>query len=248
MSAKIDVIMITKNSEKPCLRDSLDSIIRNIPLNRLIVVDSFSTDGSIKIIDDLNINKKIIQANASRGKAREIGVGEVETDFFAFVDSDVILSDEWYENIITHLWPNTGAIEGNVRSREGTVQKIRQNDRAYTNCTLVRTESIKGINIPEEITVYEDQYIRRYIEGRHFEWVKVGDPCSTHLSTSIRVRDAYEIGRIGGKYGLVPLTSRVTSFGIVLAKRFFHFKGDDPGIHLRMVKGHIAGWFERQRG
>jgi len=42
---KIDVIMITKNSLNPCLKESLDSIFKNIPVNRLIVVDSFSSDG-----------------------------------------------------------------------------------------------------------------------------------------------------------------------------------------------------------
>jgi glycosyltransferase involved in cell wall biosynthesis len=241
----IDVVMITKNSAKPCLKDSIDSIIRNIPLNNLIIVDSFSTDETIKIINEFNIDKKIVQINAARGEAREIGINEVVTNFFAFVDSDVILSDNWFEKIVSNLLPDTGAIEGNVMSKEGIVQKIKKESRAYTNCTLLRTESIKGITIPKEINVYEDQYIRRYIERNCYKWIKVSDPCSLHLSLSNRIDDAFEIGRIGGKYKLISFSSRIITFTVVLIKRLIKGKGEDPAIHARIIGGHIVGWIQR---
>jgi len=247
LNIRIDVVMITKNSEKPCLRESLDSIVQNVPLNRLIVVDSFSTDGTIRIVNDYDIDKKIISVDAGRGKAREIGIREVETDLFAFVDSDVILSDGWFEKIVPNLGPDIGAVEGNVRSKDGVVQNIVTNKRAYTNCTLIRKEAVEGIKIPDEISVYEDQFIRRFIERKGLQWVKVGDPCSLHLSGSSRLGDAYEIGRIGGKYGLVSLTSRVRGLLSVLLHRISSGEGDDPRIQLNIIEGHLAGWLERHR-
>ncbi len=247
MTDKIDVVMITKNSEKPCLKESLNSIVHNLPLKRLIVVDSFSSDGTLGVINELVADKKIVQAEAGRGKAREIGIGEVHTDLFAFVDSDVILSDGWYAKIIFHLEPRIGAVEGNVKTREGQVQNITKNRRAYTNCTLVRTEAVRGISIPDEVRVYEDQYIRRFIEKRHFEWLKVADPCSLHLSGSSRIADAYEIGRIGGKYRLETFASRVRHLISVLLRSILGGDVEDLAIQLRIVKGHLAGWIERHR-
>ena len=47
----IDVIMITKNSLKPCLIESIESIIKNINLNKLIIIDAFSNDGTIDLLN-----------------------------------------------------------------------------------------------------------------------------------------------------------------------------------------------------
>lgn len=41
--------------------------------------------------ENMEIKFKIIQKSCLRGKARKIGIKEVETEWFAFVDSDVIL-------------------------------------------------------------------------------------------------------------------------------------------------------------
>ena len=40
---RMDVIVLTKNSER-LLEQCFDSIFENVPVNRLIVVDGYSTD------------------------------------------------------------------------------------------------------------------------------------------------------------------------------------------------------------
>jgi glycosyltransferase involved in cell wall biosynthesis len=95
----IDVIMLTKNSED-LLDECLKSIYKNVPVKRLIVVDGFSTDNTLKIIKEFNEkygNVKVIAEKGSRAKARERGIKEVETDWFMFADSDVILCEDWFE-------------------------------------------------------------------------------------------------------------------------------------------------------
>ena len=145
----IDVVMITKNSLKPCLYESITSILRNIPLNKLIIIDSYSNDGTIESIKLFkNINIIIVQNECGRGKAREIGIKNVETEWFAFIDSDVILEENWFSNIEKNISNKIGAIEGNVKSADGKIQKIQQYMRGYTNCTLIRTNLVKDINIP----------------------------------------------------------------------------------------------------
>jgi len=49
----IDVVMLTKNSEH-LLNKCVISIYENVPVKRLIVVDGFSTDNTLKIINEFN--------------------------------------------------------------------------------------------------------------------------------------------------------------------------------------------------
>lgn len=242
---KIDVIMITNNSQKPCLVESINSIVDNIPLNRLIVVDNFSSDETINIIKSYsNINTIIIQKYCNRGMAREIGIKKVETDWFAFVDSDIILEKDWFKLIANNLSKKIGAIEGNVKSKEGVVQKIRTNGRGYTNCTLIKTDLVKDIKIPEDMVVYEDQYIRKYIEKNGYKWLKVASPCSVHLSKSNRLNDAFEIGKMSGKYQLDPFWKYPSSFFIIVIKRIFGGQ-ESPLISYRLLTGYLRGVFSK---
>ena len=94
----IDVVMLTKNSEH-LLDKCLASIYQNVPVNNLIVIDGFSTDRTLKIVDAANErhgNVKVLSVNGSRAKAREKGIAQVSTDWFMFADSDVVLSKDWY--------------------------------------------------------------------------------------------------------------------------------------------------------
>ena len=240
---KIDVIMITKNSLKPCLIESIESIIKNINLNKLIIIDAFSNDGTVDLLNKYRkYNLNIIQKDCNRGKAREIGIKNVETDWFAFIDSDVILEDNWLNVIEKNINFKIGAVEGNVKSKNGVIQKIRQNGRGYTNCTLIKTNLVKQISIPEEMRVYEDQFIRKYIENKGYFWLKVAFPCSLHLSTSDRLKDAYEIGLMSGKYHLDSFWKFFFSFFLVTLKWFTGGK-EPPLISYRILSGYLRGYF-----
>jgi len=81
---KIDVVMLTKNSEY-ILRRCLSSIYRNIPVNNLIVIDGFSKDNTVKILEEFNEkygNLRLIRDGGTRARAREIGIENVETEWF----------------------------------------------------------------------------------------------------------------------------------------------------------------------
>ena len=239
----IDVVMITKNSVHPYLEESLSSILRNVPLKQLVVVDSFSTDGTIELINrfqEKGVKIKVIQEECKRGKAREIGIGEVSTEFFAFVDSDVILAENWFVEIIKHITPEIGAIEGKVGKME-----VNPEGRAYTNCTLIRTILVKDISIPEDMHVYEDQYIRKHIEGKEFKWLKVHQPCSIHESHSDHLKDMFEIGRMAGKYRLLPFWKNLAVCFLIPVKYFKY--GDSPRLYLYKLYGHVKGILEGTR-
>jgi glycosyltransferase involved in cell wall biosynthesis len=68
----IDVVLLTKNSEH-ILEKCLASIYENVPVKNLIVVDGFSTDGTMEIVNKIDRkygNIKVLKVNGSRAKAR----------------------------------------------------------------------------------------------------------------------------------------------------------------------------------
>jgi glycosyltransferase involved in cell wall biosynthesis len=51
MMEAVDVVMLTKNSER-LLRQSLVSVYKNVPVDNLIIVDGYSTDRTVEIVKE----------------------------------------------------------------------------------------------------------------------------------------------------------------------------------------------------
>jgi len=181
----IDVVMLTKNSEHTLGR-CLSSLYQNVPVKNLIVVDGFSTDRTLKILNEVKGNRgnvAIIQTNGSRAKAREEGIGRVRTDWFMFVDSDAILSKDWFRNAEKNIANDVGAVWGinidilpNIQDKrflrlQGLIARQCFNLRGGTHDALVRRESLAGIEIPEELHTYEDAFIMNWIRNKGYRTV-----------------------------------------------------------------------------
>lgn len=192
---KIDVLMPTCNSET-FLKPVLDSVYQEIPVCHLILVDGYSKDKTLEIAKQYP-NVKIIQSRESLGKCREIGIKKVDTEWFAFIDSDVVLKPGWLATIKGLIAEDIGAVEGldetmDPRRRAFQIgmsrlrKKLRSGNhpnkskRAFTGDTLIRTETIRNIEIPSFLKVYEDQYIRDHIEKQGYRWVKTDDYLCLH--------------------------------------------------------------------
>jgi glycosyltransferase involved in cell wall biosynthesis len=177
----VDVVMLTKNSER-LLTACLKSVYENVPVKRLIVVDAFSTDNTLKIFDEFDKkygNIKIITEKSSRGKARERGIREVETEWFMFIDSDVILCKNWFKKATRHIEEDVGAIwgidiPGDVKNK--FMKKILQWFEARTfdirgGChdILIRYNAVKDIKIPSKLHTLEDAYIKEWILAKNYK-------------------------------------------------------------------------------
>jgi glycosyltransferase involved in cell wall biosynthesis len=184
----IDVVVLTRNSEH-ILSKCLASIYENVPLKNLIVIDGFSNDGTLKILNDVNKkygNIKVLRMNGSRARARERAMQQVSTDWFMFVDSDVILSKDWFKQAEKHVKPDVGAVWGvnidvipNLKDKrliklQSLIAKQCFNLRGGTHDTLIRREAVKGIRIPEQLHVYEDAFIMNWIKEKGYK-VVIGD-------------------------------------------------------------------------
>ncbi len=184
----IDVVMLTKNSGH-ILSKCLISIYENVPVRRLIIVDGYSEDDTLDILENFNQefgNVKIISDNGSRAEAREKGIQEVETEWFMFVDSDVILCKNWFEKAEKHIGDDVGAVWGlnvdvipNMKSKIflkllALVARESFNLRGGMHDTLIRHELVRDIRIPAQLHAYEDAYIVNWIRNKSYKLV-IGD-------------------------------------------------------------------------
>ncbi len=192
---KVDVVILTRDSDD-LLRACLDSVYENIPVNRLLVVDGHSHDNTLKILEEYSGkygNLSIVEEDGTRGRARETGIKAVETEWFVFVDSDIILCKNWFLKAAEQLGPDVGAvwgvdIPGSATNRLIVNALLRMESRVFDlrgGChdILVRTEAVKDIRIPSNLHTMEDAYIRDYIISKHYRVLKSFSATSRHYKT-----------------------------------------------------------------
>jgi glycosyltransferase involved in cell wall biosynthesis len=189
---KVDVIVLTKNSERR-LRECLTSVYENVPVSSLIVVDGYSTDRTLEIVREFQErhgNVVLIRDKGTRGSARQKAMSRVKTDWFMFVDSDVILCTGWFVKAEKLIKNNIGAIWGIeiwsvlknttvLRLFERITLKIFES-RGGTHDLLVRRKAVEGISIPFHLHTYEDSYIKSWIHRNGYEVLPVYDPYCIH--------------------------------------------------------------------
>lgn len=208
------------------LEKCLTSVYENVPVNRLIVVDGYSTDKTIEIISSFNKkfhNVKIIFDKGTRATAREKGIREVETDWFMFVDSDVVICKNWYQKAIKHLDKSAGGVWGievwSTIQSEATLKMFLWITRKIfdlrggTHDTLVRTDLVKDIAIPKNLHVFEDAYIKDWITNKGYKIVACYDPYCVHY----RPKDVWTLR---GNINIISDAVRFGSFKLIFKLLF----------------------------
>ena len=189
----IDVAILTMNSER-MLRECLDSVYMNIPVKNLIVVDGFSTDATEDIVQEFQEkygNVTFVQEKGTRGSARQTAIQMVKSDWFMFVDSDVILSKNWFAEAEKLVKDDVGAVWGIeiwsvlkgmkiLNLFERVTIKIFEK-RGGTHDLLVRRKTVEDIKIPYKLHTYEDGYIKDWIEKKDYKVLGVYEPYCLHF-------------------------------------------------------------------
>jgi len=188
----VDVVILTKNSER-LLRQCIESVYRNVPVKRLIIVDGYSTDRTIQIVKQFQEkygNVVFVQDRGTRGEARQKAIEMIESEWFMFVDSDVILSKDWFAKAEKLVTDDVGAIWGIeiwsvLRKMRflGLFERVTLKiffGRGGTHDLLVRTKAVEGIKIPCYLHTYEDAYIRSWIIKKGYKVLGVYEPYCIH--------------------------------------------------------------------
>jgi glycosyltransferase involved in cell wall biosynthesis len=191
---QVDVVLLTKNSEH-LLCKCLTSVYQNVPIKNLIVIDGFSTDRTLEILEKFNRkfgNVSVVQMHGSRAKARTEGIRRVGTEWFMFVDSDVLLCKDWFKKAQADLVSGVGAVWGlnvdvlpNVKNKriikfQSLIARQCFKLRGGTHDTLILHRAVEGIRIPEQLHAYEDAYIVRWVEDHGYKAVVGSDVYCLH--------------------------------------------------------------------
>jgi len=99
-TSNITVVVIVLNNKNQ-IEGCINSIILQ-KVNKIIVIDGGSTDGTIEIIKKYPCELHII-GKTGLSHSRQFGVDLVKTDYVALVDSDNILSESCLQNLIDDL-------------------------------------------------------------------------------------------------------------------------------------------------
>jgi glycosyltransferase involved in cell wall biosynthesis len=220
MSSSVDVVLLTKNSER-MLKQCLQSIYANVPVSRLIAVDGYSKDQTLEILNQFNKthgNVKIVLDNGTRATARQKGIECVKTDWFLFVDSDIVLCKDWFKKAQKNITKDVGAVWGieiwstirNLKTLRFFLILTRKifEVRGGTHDTMIRTDLVKDIEIPEDLHVFEDTYIKDWIEKKGYRLI----PCYSPFCIHYRPKTVWTFQ---GSLGLVSEAFKCGSAGLI---------------------------------
>src|SRR4030067_59662 len=216
----VDVVLLTKNSEK-VLEKCLTSVYENVPVNQLIVIDGYSIDKTIDILSSFNKkhhNVKITYDKGTRATAREKGIRQVKTDWFMFIDSDVVVCKNWYQKALKHLDKSAGGVWGievwSTIQNEATLKMFLWITRKIfdlrggTPDTLVRTDLVKDIVIPKNLPVFEDAYIKDWINKKGYKVVACYNPYCIHYMSK-------DVWTLRGSVNIIADAVRFGSFKLL---------------------------------
>lgn len=211
-----------------------------VSVNRLVVVDAESDDGTVDLVrrsaDDLGWDALIVSDPAPLPVARRRAIDRVETAWFWFLDDDVRVEADYLDRLTDAVAPAIGAVQGRKASRsEHPSDWVRRRaHRAGTHATLVRTAAVADVEIPSDVVVLEDEYLRRWVESRGYAWLFHPHARFEHHNQE-RHPIGWTEGYVGGRYGLQPFHK------VALNVPFAAMTGRNPVPHVKRVAGWCAG-------
>ena len=206
-------------------------------------------------------------------RARQELMERVDTDWFAFVDDDVKLRSNWWSTVTGMINDNVGGIEGlwsylagDKRVDDYTLAMARLSkllrqeswrdriDRAFTGDTLVRTEAIKNIQVPN-IPVWEDEFIRQWVEKKGFRWLRTPQVVCDHLRR-YNLKPSYNVGKYGYYLGKVDIRSQLKRVAQLPFRVLFvlAYTGDPSAAtfaiekDVNIFKGALHAYVQRNSG
>jgi len=165
---KVDVIIPVKNTG-PYWRECLESVHREIPVNRLLIGDGGCTDFTIQIAKEYpNVTVLDHSTFKTLGYSIRRLIEAVETEWFVYLHSDVLLPPGWFEEMSKcsrrYDWfecerraifpPDIGQELREILTRELVAQHGVK--RAYSGSQMGKTKVLK-----EVVSTIEDDYIER---------------------------------------------------------------------------------------
>jgi glycosyltransferase involved in cell wall biosynthesis len=232
-------------------------------------VDGGSTDGTLELVTRYPDVEIIEDLHGTRASARQKGIDAVETEWHVHVDSDVILCEDWFTKAWNNVADDVGAVWGvavpnekhyfnatyamarlyGISVKDLMVRQMRS-ERCMMHDTLIRTATVKGIRIPPNLHILEDDYIGRHIIRKGYRFLKVTEPYCLHNVTSNErtqgsvttgyLMKTYHYGRFSQVLRWVVLAVPKSAW-IYMVTRDFQASKTNLISNVLVFKGWLAG-------
>jgi glycosyltransferase involved in cell wall biosynthesis len=256
----MDYIIVTRN-DIDTIRKTIRSIIKQSNVNRIVVVLSeSSSDGTANLMDSMlmvGMIDKLLTEDIGLGYARVIGIAAVETEYFVFVDGDVVLKKNWIEDMWKYMADDIGGIQGilvrNKIEKEHLSKYNLLEDvtvRLFTHNTIIRTDVARTWRVDRRVNAFEDYLLTQYICGQGYKCIAV-PVISLHDHRGSDFKSAIWGGtgmRITGyatvKDLIIEVPLRIYSnLKRTIRERNLHFLT----VAIKQVAGIIVGYFDWNR-
>ena len=175
---KCEFFIPTWNSEHT-LEQCLQSIKNNSATAKIIIVDRFSRDNTIKIAEKFNC--EVHQSNENIGETRTTMIKLANTEFMVMVDSDTYLSFTWLNDMLSWfktIKKNDSTVAGlfgeNIPlyepyhkymlwSRQNRKYPLKNSRRLLTCNLFLETRKVKGFQT--DFPIYEDWLLGEYLKA-----------------------------------------------------------------------------------
>lgn len=228
----MDVVICTLNSEHS-IGACIASVLRELAVQRIHVVDGGSTDGTLEIVRRFPQVTVHVRPDLSLGQSRAFSFTLPQTDWFLQIDSDVVLQEGWARVAAEHFGRADVLEFGTVNHWEflnpppEAVGTRAYEHRAFFFTNVMRREAVRAIDLDfPPLQNWEEELTRRRMRERGFSWLKTGITHADHLSRPVRydgrsivklVRARpfpafahFDRGRVDGLTGVGPLRAFLT--------------------------------------
>jgi glycosyltransferase involved in cell wall biosynthesis len=179
----LDVVVCAKNRAQ-MLERVLQQITREVPFRELIVIYASSKDRTKEIAE--KYTKKVFwDGDKGLGAARNLGVTKASSELVAMIDTDVVLTEDWYKRLVKHFEdPKVAAAMGTTIFGYGflPIQRLYEYWRGInpklskqalaSNCLLKRGLVMEVGNFDETIRgAGEDYDLYKRILAAGYKWV-----------------------------------------------------------------------------
>lgn len=162
------------------LKPVLERVVRHVPLNRLIIVDGGSEDGTLDVARGFGAEVHF-DGGRGLGYARNMALKLVETPIFAFIDGDAFIPENWF-SLIKHFRDSKVAVASGFTlfGPENPVLRAlyRYQLRRYKHISpslsnaLLRLDHVKSVGgVRVNLPSCEDRDLQERLLSKGLKWV-----------------------------------------------------------------------------